>query len=100
MDAATPAIPFTIGDAETPASNLTLSGSSDNSTLVLPADIVFGGSNSNRTVTVTPQSGQTGVANITITVSDGTDTASSVFQLSVRQKPAVPGGLRIVSVGP
>ena len=65
MGTATPPIPFTIGDAETPAANLTLSGSSDNATLVLPADIVFGGSNSNRTVTITPEPAQTGVANIT-----------------------------------
>jgi hypothetical protein len=100
VDASTPAIPFTVGDAETPAANLTLSGSSDNPTLVLPGDIVFGGSNSNRTVTVTPEPGQTGVANITITVSDGTDTASSVFQLSVRLRPAPPGTLRIASTGP
>jgi hypothetical protein len=100
VDASTPAIPFTVGDAETPAANLTLSGSSDNPTLVLPGDIVFGGSNGNRTVTVTPEPGQTGVANITITVSDGTDTASSVFQLSVRLRPAPPGTLRIASTGP
>ena len=54
----------------------------------------------NRTVTITPEAGQTGVANITITVSDGTDTTSSVFQLSVRQRPAAPGSLRIASTGP
>jgi hypothetical protein len=99
-DTTTLAIPFTVGDAETLAANLTLSGSSDNPTLVLPADIVFGGSNGNRTVIVTPESGQTGVANITITVSDGTDTASSVFQLSVRLRPAPPGSLGIASRGP
>ncbi len=100
MDTATPAIPFTIGSATTSAANLTLTGSSDNLTLVQTTNIVFGGSNSNRTVTVTPESAQTGVANITITVSDGTDTAQSVFQLSVRQRPAAPGSFRITSTGP
>jgi hypothetical protein len=100
MDTATPPIPFTIGSATTPAGNLTLAGSSDNLTLVQTTNIVFGGSNSNRTVTVTPASGQTGVANITITVSDGTDTAQSVFQLSVRQRPAAPGSLHITSTEP
>jgi hypothetical protein len=103
MDTATPVIPFTVGDAETLAANLTLSGSSDNPTLVLPADIVFGGGGvsggSNRTVIVTPEPGQTGIANITITVSDGTGTASSVFQLSVRLRPAPPGSLGIASRG-
>jgi hypothetical protein len=100
MDSVTPAIPFAVGDAETPLANLTVSGSSDNANLVLPADIAFGGSNGNRTVTITPEAGQTGVANITITVDDGTDTTSSVFQLNVRQRPAAPGGLRIASVAP
>jgi hypothetical protein len=100
MDSATAPISFTIADAETAASSLTLSGSSDNPTLAQTAGIVFGGSNGNRTVTVTPEPGQTGVANIILTVSDGTDTTQSVFQLSVRQRPAAPGSLRIASTGP
>ena len=100
MDSATLPISFTIADAETAASSLTLSGSSDNPTLVQTADIVFGGSNGNRTVTVTPEPGQTGVANITLTVSDGTDTAQSIFQLSVRQRPAAPGSIHVTSTGP
>jgi hypothetical protein len=100
VDSATSPISFTIADAETAAASLTLSGSSDNPTLVKTADIVFGGSNGNRTVTVTPEPGQTGVANITLTVSDGTDTAQSIFQLSVRQRPAAPGSFHVTSTGP
>ena len=100
MGSATPAIPFTIADAETAAASLVLYRSSDNPTLVQTAGIVFGGSNGNRTVTVTPQPGQTGVANITLTVSDGSNTAQSNFQLSVRQRPAAPGDLGITSTGP
>lgn len=99
-DSATAAIPFTISDVETAASSLTLTRNSDNLTLVPLSGIVLGGSAGSRTVTVTPAAGQSGVANITITVSDGTDTASSVFQLSVRPRPTAPGGLRIVSLGP
>jgi hypothetical protein len=100
MDSATAAISFTIADAETSASSLALSGTSDNATLVRTAGIVFGGAGSTRTVTVTPEAGQTGVANITVTVSDGTDTASSVFQLNVRKRPAAPGSLHVASTGP
>ncbi len=100
MDSATAPIPFTIGSTTTPAANLILSGSSDNPTLVLPADIVFGGAGSSRTVTVTPELGQTGLANITLTVSDGTNTANSVFLLTVRQRPAAPGDLRVAGTGP
>ena len=76
-------IAFTVGDAETAASNLTLWASSDNLGLV-PSNIVLGGSESNRTVMITPVLGQTGIANIAITVSDGSATASTTFQVTVR----------------
>ena len=98
-DSVTSAIPFTIGDAETSAGSLTVSGSSDNTMLVPNGGIAFGGTGANRTVTVTPAAGQTGSAIITVTVSDGTDTANSAFLLSVRARPAAPGALRIASVG-
>jgi hypothetical protein len=100
VDSATAPIPFIIGSTTTPAANLTLSGSSDNPTLVQTADIAFGGTGSSRTVTVTPEPGQTGLANITLTVSDGTNIANSVFLLSVRQRPAAPGNLRVAGTGP
>jgi hypothetical protein len=74
---------FTVGDAETAAASLTVSGSSSNPTLVPNANIVFGGSGANRTVTVTPAAGQTGTATITVTVSDGALTASDPFVLTV-----------------
>lgn len=83
QDTATAPIPFTIGDTETAASNLTLVATSDNVSVVPTNNIVFGGSDSNRTVTITPASGQSGDANITITVSDGSATASTTFLVSV-----------------
>jgi len=93
-------IAFAISDPETAASSLTVSGSSDNSTVVQTSGIAFGGSGATRNVTVTPRSGRTGVANITITVSDGETTAKSVFQLTVRARPAPPTGLRVASTEP
>jgi hypothetical protein len=89
VNVATPAMPFTVGDAETPAANLTLSASSANPALVPTGNVVFGGSGSNRTVTVTPAPGQTGVAPITVTVSDGANTASTVFPVMVTPSAAV-----------
>jgi hypothetical protein len=80
-------IPFTIGDLETAVGNLTLSKSSSSSTLVPTANIVFAGSGANRTVTVTPATGKTGTAQVTLTVSDGTNTASSTFSLTVQAPP-------------
>jgi hypothetical protein len=44
---------------------------------------VFGGSGANRTVTVTPAANQTGTANITVTVSDGSLSTPTSFQLTV-----------------
>ncbi|MDH4444994.1 MAG: PA14 domain-containing protein [Akkermansiaceae bacterium] len=80
---ATAALPFTIGDDLTAPGSLTLTKSSSNPTLVPPANIVFGGSGANRTVTVTPAANQSGAAFITLTVSDGTHTARDEFWLSV-----------------
>src|SRR5206468_10524275 len=64
-------IGFTVRDVETAAGNLTLNGNSSNPTLVPNGNIVFGGSGTSRTVTVTPAANQTGTATITVTVSDG-----------------------------
>ncbi len=83
QNTATSAIAFTVGDVDTGAASLTLTGSSANTTLVPNANIVFGGSGANRTVTITPASGQTGSAVITITVNDGAATANSAFTLTV-----------------
>ena len=85
----TAAIPFTIGDVETAAGSLTLTGSSDNQTLVPDGNIVFGGTDANRTVTITPALNQAGNATITVNVSDGTDTASDTFVLTVNPKPVI-----------
>ena len=65
----TPPIPFTVGDRETPAASLLVSGSSANPALVpnSPANISFGGSGSNRTVTLTPTPGQLGVGALSCT---------------------------------
>ena len=83
QNTATAAIPFTVGDAQTAAGSLIVTGASSNPTLVPAANIVFGGSGANRTVTVTPALNQTGTATITVTVSDGSLTASDSFVLTV-----------------
>ena len=87
QDTATAPIPFTVYDAETPSANLTLFAYSDDVTLVPDANIVFGGSDSNRSVTITPSAGQSGTANITIQVSDGITSTYGYFSLTV-----TPGG--------
>ena len=90
ITAGTPTAPlaFTVSDAETAAGDLTVSGSSSNPTLIPNASIVFRGSGTNRTITVTPAANQSGTATITITISDGSASTSASFLLTVN--PAKP----------
>ena len=82
-DTPTPALPFTIADIDNPVGSLTVSRGSDNLTLVPISNIVIGGSGANQTVTVTPALDQTGIAIITVSVSDGTTTVPTTFQVTV-----------------
>ena len=82
-DSATGAIPFTIGDAETAPAALAVSGASSNTNLVPNANLVFGGSGSNRTVTITPRPLNYGATTITITVSDGFAATAQEFVLTI-----------------
>lgn len=77
-------INFTIGDVETAAAQLSLSVSSSATAILPTANIVFGGNNSNRTVTLTPAAGQVGTANVTITVGDGAAASSTTFLVTVQ----------------
>ncbi|HVY70035.1 MAG TPA: tandem-95 repeat protein [Verrucomicrobiae bacterium] len=77
-------LPFTVGDAVTPAANLTLSASTSDSSLIPLSGINFGGSGAARTVSVNAAAGQGGVATVTVTVMDEFGlTASDSFVVSV-----------------
>ena len=94
----TSAITFTIGDAETQPTGLTVSGTSSNTILVPNANITFGGGNgANRTVVLTPSFGQFGTTTITVTVSDGALDTSVTFVLTVN---AVNDPPTISAIGP
>ena len=87
---ATGAIAFTVGDVETASGDLDMTGSSNNPTLVPDANIVFGGSGTDRTVTVTPAANQSGTTTITLTVTDADGGATSdTFNLTVDPAPTV-----------
>jgi len=91
-------IAFTVGDVETDVSNLTLTASSDNTVLIPASNVVFGGSGSNRTATITPSLNHTGYANITITVSYGVASASATFQVTVEGAGSRPLPPTLISV--
>ncbi|HMJ64308.1 MAG TPA: Ig-like domain-containing protein, partial [Candidatus Binatia bacterium] len=83
-DTSTAAIPFTISDPVTAATSLVLRASSSNPALVSSNAIVFGGSASNRTVTVTPASDAFGTTTITISVANtGSGLTNRSFLLTV-----------------
>lgn len=84
QNGSTGAIGFTVGDGQTSVDALTVTATSSNTTLVPNGNIVFGGSGANRTVTVTPASGQTGTVTITLTVQDGEGaTSTDTFVVNV-----------------
>jgi len=89
-DGNTGALPFTVGDAETAAANLTVTTSSSNPALVPNGNVVLGGAGANRTVTVTPLGNQTGSTTVTVTVSDGVATASDTFTVEVKPVNDLP----------
>jgi hypothetical protein len=90
-DTPTVAIPFTIGDLETPASNLILVGTSSDPGVVPNSGILFGGSGASRTVTVVPGLNQSGSATITVTVIDAAGgSASDTFVLTVNAANDAP----------
>jgi uncharacterized repeat protein (TIGR01451 family) len=84
-------IGFVIGDVETSPSGLVLSASSSNTNLIDASGIVFAGSDTNRTVTLTPLTNQFGTAVIIVQVSDGmaSTNVSFTFTVSEVNHPAV-----------
>jgi hypothetical protein len=95
---------LTVNDVETSPGSLTLSATSSNTAVVPLANISFGGSGSNRTVTINgvPQS-TLAFSDVTITVSDGTLQSSVNIRVIVGTNASetitlnsVPGGVTTV----
>src|SRR5258706_2448938 len=77
-------IAFAVDDVETAPGSLVVSGASSNPALIPDANIILGGSGSNRTVNVSPAANQTGNATITLAVSDGQAATSTSFSVVVQ----------------
>ena len=83
LNGSTGVIPFTIGDATVAPGSLVVTGTSSNTNFVPDANIVFGGSGANRTVTVTPLTNQFGSVTITVRVDNGIAPAFETFVVTV-----------------
>ncbi len=75
--------PIVVDDVDTPPGALALSATSSNTVLLPASGIAFGGTGWDRRITLMPASGQTGSADVTVTVSDGAITAATTFTLTV-----------------
>lgn len=83
-----PAQALTLRDEDTPLSDLTLTPSSSNPGLVPVEQIQIAGSGLERTITVTSAPDQVGSSTITLSLSDGTTTATSSFVVTVTSTAA------------
>ena len=77
------AIAFTVGDPETDSSQLLLSASSSDESLIPISAIQFTNDQSGSSISFSPASGQSGSSIITVYVTDGTNTVSESFQVDV-----------------
>lgn len=82
-DTTTDILSFVISDVETEAANLTVSGHSSDPLLVPNENILFSGTDGNRSMMIVPAENAYGTAVITVTVSDGALAASTSFVLTV-----------------
>jgi hypothetical protein len=83
MDVPRGPIAFTVGDTETPAGLLSVTATSSVPALVPDMNLIVGGSGADRELTVVPAAGMTGVATITVLVSDGLNSVLERFVITV-----------------
>jgi len=99
-DTPTAAIPFTVGDTETVAA-LLLEATSSNQALLPDGNIVLGGSEANRTITLTPAANANGSVTVTVRVTDGMATSTDTFVLTVNavnDAPVLSGSNDLASI--
>ena len=75
--------PFTINDEETAADQLLVSAMVSNGSLIPSQNITITGSGTNRNITIVPAAGSTGSCIITVYVTDGVNTSSDSFTVTV-----------------
>ncbi len=85
---ATAPIGFTVGDAETPAGQLSVTASAVNESLIAEGGLVLGGTGAARTLQIFSRAGVSGSTNVSISVSDGASVVKRTFALTVNANTA------------
>lgn len=93
-------VAFEINDQESPKRRLQVSAISSNPSLIPAAGIALGGTNADRTLTITPAAGQSGTAVVTVTVTDPDGlSASDSLTVTVPGSPVSPPPVSTPPVG-
>lgn len=82
-DTATAAINFNVGDAETAVGSLTVTATSSDTTVVPLSNLALSGTTAARTLIATPAGNQHGTTTISVSVSDGLQSTTDTFVLTV-----------------
>ncbi len=78
-------VPFTVGDPETPADGLSVTGEIAGYSVNILSNLTFGGTGPDRTVTVEPMPGADGVGVVNLSVTDpNNNSATTSFAVMVR----------------
>lgn len=85
-----PPVAFTVSDEETPAQELVVTADSSNPDLVPIENILFAGTGSTRKLVLVPAVNRTGFAEIAVNASDGVETSTRRFLVTVAPGNALP----------
>ncbi|WP_293338152.1 CARDB domain-containing protein [Microcoleus sp. CAWBG58] len=86
---------FTLADAETAVGNLTLTATSSNTAVVPNANLTISGTGASRNLKINPVG--VGFADLTVTVSDGTSTTSTVLKYAASAASGNPTTSRFLT---
>jgi PKD repeat protein len=84
---------FSVTDTETNDSNISVSATSSDQSLVSNDNIQLTTNGSNRNISITPESGQYGTSLITVVANDGSTSTQSQFELIVHPIPTAAIGV-------
>ncbi len=86
---------FTLADAETAVGSLTLTATSSNTAVVPNANLTISGTGASRNLKINPAG--VGFADLTVTVSDGTNTTSTVLKYAASAASGTPTTSRFLT---